>query len=493
MVATELPAGAPMAPEALAKSTLIRTLADVLGDFSDLVAKQIQLARAEISANISNGILSSIWLGLAALLFLLSGVLVLEAAVFAIASAGIALYWACLMVAAVLAAIGGGVLLYARSAARDTLTPSHSIRQMNKDISAAEGAPRMNRDQEADIYGQAADWLVGTAKRNPEALLVLAAGCALLLRGGGRSRRNIAATIIGVMIIAADYRGKGYVEEATRAAGKATQLASDAAGAAAQYATDIKDRVVEAAGTYASSAAETARSYASTVADYASDAGRGVVSQTSRLADQASNLADQAGSAIGSGAGSVMREQPLAVAVLGVAAGAAIAAFFPSTDIEQRTLRPARDAVADAAARLGENLKEAAGEAGERLQQSAADRGLSIDGVKQMAKEVGETFTNKMSGKPEEPKRPSPASAAREVQVCLQQPNDPRNIMTSGELNRLEREVEEARHRLTADLDRLRAPDTFSSFKDDLVSEARNAKDEWIGKTRMRRRTARSA
>jgi hypothetical protein len=51
--------------------------------------------------------------------------------------------------------------------------------------------------------------------------------------------------------------------------------------------------------------------------------------------------------------------------------------------------------------------------------------------------------------------------------------------MTSGELNRLEREVEEARNRLTADLDRLRAPDTFSSFKDDLVSEARNAKDEW--------------
>ena len=120
MVATELPAGAPMAPEALAKSTLMRTLADVLGDFSDLVAKQIQLSRAEISANISNGILSSIWLGLAALLFLLSGVLVLEAAVFA----------------AALAAIGGGVFLYARYSARDTLTPSRSIRQMDKDISA---------------------------------------------------------------------------------------------------------------------------------------------------------------------------------------------------------------------------------------------------------------------------------------------------------------------------------------------------------------------
>jgi hypothetical protein len=56
--------------------------------------------------------------------------------------------------------------------------------------------------------------------------------------------------------------------------------------------------------------------------------------------------------------------------------------------------------------------------------------------------------------------------------------------MTTGELNRLEREVEQARNRLITDLDRLRAPDTFSSFKSDLVNEARNAKEEWIGKTK---------
>jgi hypothetical protein len=59
---------------------------------------------------------------------------------------------------------------------------------------------------------------------------------------------------------------------------------------------------------------------------------------------------------------------------------------------------------------LGGNLKEAAGEAGERLQQSAANRGLSIDGVQEMAKEVGESFTNKMSSKPEEPKHSTPAA-----------------------------------------------------------------------------------
>ena len=69
-----------MAPETLAKSTLTRTLADVLGHFSDLVAKQIQLARAEITANISSGLLASIWLVVATLLFLLAGVLVIQAA-----------------------------------------------------------------------------------------------------------------------------------------------------------------------------------------------------------------------------------------------------------------------------------------------------------------------------------------------------------------------------------------------------------------------------
>ena len=46
----------------------------------------------------------------------------------------------------------------------------------------------MNRYMDTDRYSRAGDWLIGTAKRNPEALLVLAAGCALLLRSGKNSR-----------------------------------------------------------------------------------------------------------------------------------------------------------------------------------------------------------------------------------------------------------------------------------------------------------------
>ena len=52
--------------------------------------------------------------------------------------------------------------------------------------------------------------------------------------------------------------------------------------------------------------------------------------------------------------------------------------------------------------------------------------------------------------------------------------------MTDGELNRLEHEVEDARARLTADLDRLRAPDSFAEFKQAVVGEVSRSKDEWI-------------
>lgn len=47
--------------------------------------------------------------------------------------------------------------------------------------------------------------------------------------------------------------------------------------------------------------------------------------------------------------------------------------------------------------------------------------------------------------------------------------------MTHAELDRLEGDVHEARQRLKSDLDVLRAPGTFSSFKDELVVEARRS------------------
>jgi hypothetical protein len=51
------------------------------------------------------------------------------------------------------------------------------------------------------------------------------------------------------------------------------------------------------------------------------------------------------------------------------------------------------------------------------------------------------------------------------------------------ELNHLEREVEQARERFTADLARLRSPSIYADFKDDVLAEVRQTKDELVAKT----------
>jgi hypothetical protein len=67
----------------------------------------------------------------------------------------------------------------------------------------------------------------------------------------------------------------------------------------------------------------------------------------------------------------VLRDQPLAVALAGLAAGAAVAAVLPSTQIEGRTLEGAREVLTQAAGEAGESVLGAAANAGERLKGAA--------------------------------------------------------------------------------------------------------------------------
>ena len=126
-----------MTPGALGRTRLARSLADVLADTSELFSKQIQLAKSEVMANIGRGVRAGVWTIAAAFLFLLTAILLIEAAVFGIASAGIAVHWACLIVAAVLAATGLGLIFHSRQLMRNALVPERSVRQVNKDISVA--------------------------------------------------------------------------------------------------------------------------------------------------------------------------------------------------------------------------------------------------------------------------------------------------------------------------------------------------------------------
>jgi hypothetical protein len=238
-------------------------------------------------------------------------------------------------------------------------------------------------------YTQAGDWLLGTARRNPEALLLLAAGCCLLMRSrsssrnGGRARFSEYHPDRDSYEAGSPYQQQQYTGSQSaprKVVSQAGEAVSRATDAASEYVTNVTQRVTEAAG-----------SYADTVSRYTQDAGRSIYEQSERFTRQAQSTVQETISR-------VVREQPLAVAAVGLAAGAAIAAIFPSTRLESRTFGGAREALTEAASKAGENLMGAATQAGERLVSAAAQRGLSSEGLKNMAGEVAETFSNSITG-----------------------------------------------------------------------------------------------
>ena len=123
--------------EKLKDSSLGGALSDVIGDLADLVQKEIRLAKTELTAKISQKVLGGIWLAVAGGIGLLALMVLIEAAIFAIASYGIALHWSCLIVAGALAILGGAAFAKGRADAQVELTPSHSLHQIRRDVAAA--------------------------------------------------------------------------------------------------------------------------------------------------------------------------------------------------------------------------------------------------------------------------------------------------------------------------------------------------------------------
>ena len=212
------------------------------------------------------------------------------------------------------------------------------------------------------------DWIISAFKQNPEGLLLLAAGAVLLMR-------KAIPTATGEKAIPT------ATEEAVRVA--------EGNGGLARAAANVK----QSASEFVNETMETASAYASSAADYAGQAGRAVGEQSERVMKQARSTWQ-------SSIGRVVQEQPLTVAIAGLAAGAAVAALFPSTDVERKTLGPIGDQVSDVAGRVGDQLKEATARAGETLKTAAEERGLTKEGLKEVATEAAEAFSNTMGGRP---------------------------------------------------------------------------------------------
>jgi hypothetical protein len=126
-----------MAHERLRNSGLVQALTDLLADFADLLRKELQLAKTEITEKIVSRLRASVWMIVASVLGMVAALLLVEAAVFGIASFGIALHWSCLLVAAVLAAAAAAAFFQGRAAAQDELLPTRTAKQISQDIKTA--------------------------------------------------------------------------------------------------------------------------------------------------------------------------------------------------------------------------------------------------------------------------------------------------------------------------------------------------------------------
>jgi hypothetical protein len=126
-----------MALDRIKDATLAQAVSNVVGDLADLFQKEMRLARAELSAKISTKLRAGVWMSAAGVFALIAGLLVVQAAVFAIASYGIALHWACLIVAGVALGFAGIAYLKGRSDAQEELVPTRTIHQIKRDIATA--------------------------------------------------------------------------------------------------------------------------------------------------------------------------------------------------------------------------------------------------------------------------------------------------------------------------------------------------------------------
>jgi hypothetical protein len=212
------------------------------------------------------------------------------------------------------------------------------------------------------------NWLMDSITRNPEGLLLLGAGIALLMRKASlQSRDSQGSNRNG---------NRGNDEAAHNGRDRNwSNTVTDAAKSVSEYAADVSDKV-----------AKSASGYASSVADYADQ-----TSERTRV------MARQAGSTLQSSAQTILQEQPLAVAVAGFAVGAVVATAFPPTEIERHHLGPTGERLKDAALNVGDQIKGAGMQAKEKLASVAEEHGLTAEGLKGMAQEVTDAFSDALS------------------------------------------------------------------------------------------------
>jgi hypothetical protein len=281
--------------------------------------------------------------------------------------------------------------------------------------------------------------LGNAARENPIPALLIGAGCAMFLAektgmtqrlasgngsgarpfgramdtaaesaaAGGRSVRSAAERAADTVTDQASALASGARDTAASvgsavsgAAASVRDKASDAAASLGDAASSIGSRVSDATGKLSDAAAGTAQQVRQTVQD-GTDRVSGAVGQIKQGAARAgetvqdySAAAADAGRQFTDRATSLMREQPLLVAAVGIALGAVIAAALPKSKIEDELMGEASDAVkgtlGEVASDQYDKAKTAAAAVAGHAMTKAKDEGLSPQAAADAVRTAGE-------------------------------------------------------------------------------------------------------
>ena len=196
---------------------------------------------------------------------------------------------------------------------------------------------------------QASEWLRTAVVNNPEGLLLLAAGGVLLMRRSGAVGGSV-----------------GFPKGTGERSGRTSESLLD-------------------------QAASVSESIASSTSDYARAARRAASDGSTRILRQAQNTFE-------SGVDRALRDQPLLVALSGLAAGAAVAAVLPPSNLEQQALGPLGEQITEEASRVGDQLRKTASKAAGTLKTAVQENSLDPDGLKKTVSEVTEVVRDGIKG-----------------------------------------------------------------------------------------------
>jgi Protein of unknown function (DUF3618) len=203
------------------------------------------------------------------------------------------------------------------------------------------------------------------------------------------SAASVGSSVAGTASRTASTLGNAASSVGSSVAGSAASVGDTISGAAQQARRSLDDGTAKLSDRVGE-LKEGAAGLSETVQDYAASARDQITDTAERTRRQASDTARQ----LKDSANALLHEQPLLVAAIGMAVGAAIAAALPKSRFEDELMGETSDAVketiGDVAAGQYETAKEVAGAVAEHAMAKAKEEGLTPSGVAEAARNMGE-------------------------------------------------------------------------------------------------------